>query len=74
MAKPYGPRVTVTKEENVCHIAKRLYSRMKYLCQNGAVHDKGTKVRLTSSKGVTQKKHARNGYFYKEAIRAMSVM
>ena len=36
-AKPYGPRVTVTKEECVGHVAKHLYSRMKHLCQKGAV-------------------------------------
>ena len=43
--------------------AKPLYSRMKYLFQKGAVDDRGTKVWLTGSKGVTQKKHACNWYF-----------
>ena len=63
MAKLYGPRVTVTKKECVGHVAKPLYSRMKYLLQKGAVDARGAKVRLVGSKGVTQKKHARNGYF-----------
>ena len=63
MAKPYGPRVTVTKEECVGHVAKPLYSRMKYLFQKGVVDDRGAKVRLTGRKGVTQKKHACNWYF-----------
>ena len=32
--KPYGPRVTETKEECVGHIAKCSYKRLKYLCQS----------------------------------------
>ena len=67
MAKPYGPQVT-TKEECVGHIAKCLYSRMKYLCQKGAVDDRGAKVLFTGSKGPHKKRMRAMGTFHKGTI------
>ena len=62
--KHFGPHITVTKEECVGHIAKRLYTRLKYLGQKGAVHERRKKVRLSSKNGLTKLKDASFDYFF----------
>ena len=45
------------------HIAKRLYTRLKYLDQKGAVEEHRKKVRLSSKNGLTKLKDASFDYF-----------
>ena len=61
--KHFGPHITVTKEECVSHIAKRLYTRLKYLGQKGAVDERRKKVRLSSKNGLTKLNDASFDYF-----------
>ena len=46
--KHFGPHITVTKEECVSHIAKHLYTHLKYLGQKGAVRKLGCPAKMVS--------------------------